>query len=529
MLIYTIANASLEEHPDNVLTEYVNELPHPIRASDGKKLAIGLKALFINSRLKPDTKVGYISVFLQELEGQLGEETFSKRVANIPFKRSSELDQGHGLHYVVNSPQHLLLDIAVLSKLSILIADQTGDRLPLSAGHPTIVIFDVIEMEGDRQFSVICNSQTSLETHPDNDSSNFTFEFGREIDLPGTWEVAMKSIVLPPNVRADFGPCELILGDHCIVLDPLDYPDVYAMIEEIQQYISSDVALVNEFEFMYNEANEMWQIVRHVLNWSAPDTGESLNIPEVRQVVISPCLNYILEGKYARREYEFPDRSAVSMHGMPLLERVKINTVVFYADLVGDSWLGTTPVPLLEIVPLGKLQDKMDAYEEDIIAAGARIGTPASLEALRRKLEPGTGPMSERYTPFSFSDFLVQKVMTYEHISKLMVQARAEKNLEDMPQMYLPKQLTYHRLKQHKFSSIKFACRSVDGTPVNLKAGLGPSQEFLSRDEDEEEEEEEEEGDEEEGREKEEKREEKVARLNASYPVELSLLFTKVD
>jgi len=470
MLIYTIANASLDEHPENLLTEYVNELPYPIEAAEGKKLAIGLKSLFINSRLKKNTTVSYINVVLKELESQIGNR--SKCIEKIPFRRSGNIeDHNLGLHYVSTSIQHLLLDISVLNRLSVLLTDQTGNRLPLDYGHPTICVFDVVEMYGDYQFSVTCNYKTSIDSFPDNKPSDFIYQFDKEMLLEGEWEVCLSSALLPPNVYPNYGVCGISIGGHVLKINPEKYKQGMSVVKELFKYVSEDSDLQNNFMVKYSQNSDVWALERIS---GLEETGqlseeefeaarEFLDTPI--PVIVSPCFNYVMEGKYVRREaYLLPgERVTWGGYGLkPSTGRLRINTAILYTDLVCDSWLGTTPVPLLDIIPLGHHLKSIHSDTEII-----------------RPSEKGDGPIYdpsialEVLGPFNYEDFLRKKLLTHNRISAVLLRMKAEDELENMPQLYVPKQRTFRRLRSNEFNCIKFATRSVDGTPISLETGEG--------------------------------------------------------
>ena len=62
-------------------------------------------------------------------------------------------------------------------------------------------------------------------------------------------------------------------------------------------------------------------------------------------------------------------------------------------------------------------------------------------------------------------------MIAHDHIKQLLLKMKAEDELENMPQLYIPKQRTFRQLRTNDFNSIRIATRSVDGTPVSLVAG----------------------------------------------------------
>ena len=325
-------------------------------------------------------------------------------------------------------------------------------------------------MFGNYQFGVTCNYETSIEAFPDNDPSDFVYQFDKEMKLEGEWEVCLSSAVMPPNVYADYGVCGVKIGEHTIELDPDHYKHGSSVVKELFYYLKSVPELDAEFTIYHSAQNNSWCLYRR--EKSLAENENENEEDKVIPVIISPCYNYIVDGNYVRREIHTVPGTQIlwdKLSSGPNIQRLKVNTAILYSDLVTDSWLGTTPAPLLDIIPFGNLL-KTQATEMDILE-----GPNFSYSTARVAEEETSKDLAEKVfneSPFDPSDFVKRKIVGHEQINNVLTYMREEGKLENLPQLYVPKERTFRQLRSNEFSTIRFVTRSVDGTPISLMTGL---------------------------------------------------------
>ena len=154
-----------------------------------KENAPTLKISFNKEKLK--VKVPKIvKVVSKEIEPLLTQEGFSNIIALFAI---NPLDVNKYIHKNFSNREFFQLDFRHKNHFEIELLDERDCRLELSEGLPSIVKFHAIESNMN-QFHVRVNSK-STQSYPNNRPNQFEVKLAKSLYLPGSWEVALSSII----------------------------------------------------------------------------------------------------------------------------------------------------------------------------------------------------------------------------------------------------------------------------------------------------------------------------------------------
>lgn len=247
-----VSNGSMNNFPDNTLTNFTNLFPFSLRATHNNTLFIRLRSIAISPVLRPgadEVASSVVEVYISELRGSIANTEYTQCLARFQFPPGQVLEN-YALKEFENTTFLPLLDSSI-NKLSVKIVDQSGQQLALADGEqPTLLHLEISEMSEPGHFNLTCLSHTDAEVarNPNNTLNNFTVTLPSPLTLTG-YEAALASIAFPPDmgVRQEIITMEVVIqpGTHIedIDIDTSECADDAALAAKIVHrinYINSD-------------------------------------------------------------------------------------------------------------------------------------------------------------------------------------------------------------------------------------------------------------------------------------------------
>jgi hypothetical protein len=139
---------------------------------------------------------------------------------------------GYGLHtFLTSTPLRLRFDR--LDKLHVAFTDCRDRNLEVEESAPTLVWLELCDMDGfPDQFTITANSRQDR-LYPANEPAQFAVPLDDRMELGTRFEVALVSLVYPPNLKEDT-LAYLWLNKRKVTFDLNDYATTDAFVEAVK-------------------------------------------------------------------------------------------------------------------------------------------------------------------------------------------------------------------------------------------------------------------------------------------------------
>jgi len=359
-VVTLLSNQDHNLYPNNSSTKFANLLPAHIYPRRGfNKLFVRL----LNACIPVIPGVNKIAwLFLNEIEGSvlyrtvhdhcLGQVKLDSRLANKDSVQFHEFR--HSCFNRVNA--------VPLYRLNVLIADEKGNEISdyIFADQPTSVTLEIMdEIETGDHFEVIGYSR-GVEKFPTNKVYDFNIALPYEVSLDDTWEVAMTSMTIPPNIV--WNKYWISLNREIVYLDVTSIATSQSIAQDIINAIDkSRVANILKVGFGKSKVTGNQQLV-FWMNKVSKDEDNAF--PGGILVILSKAVMKILKSNSdptAESSLRFTAKAGkgkqIDMGNNPRTQ-VRLPHYapigLIYCSAVKPNIVGGSLKPLLQIVPLGE-------------------------------------------------------------------------------------------------------------------------------------------------------------------------------
>ncbi len=230
-VVCLVSDANPTSYPHNKPWEFTNVFPVPVTDRSDRRFTLRVcSAVLSASLIVAYRQHARLIINISGIEPQADGRSYTQRTAAFPLAEAvaqygptatlsaDALGVRYHEHVFRQSPR-LPLKFQILQKLTITITTEDGNVASIAGVEtifPTIVMLELEEDEQDqRQFTVTCRSHSAGGLYAANELSNFITPLPTEVELKD-YEVALQSIVYPPELREDLAPITLTFNQHVL-------------------------------------------------------------------------------------------------------------------------------------------------------------------------------------------------------------------------------------------------------------------------------------------------------------------------
>ncbi len=229
--ISLVSSSCLDIFDKNSRTNFINLLPTRVtRRYSRRDICVRLYSIGISTVSNEEPKI--VKVNLNEIVDQI-EDHKSNKCIGVFFYPSNKLESGY-LHHIFENSIFLPLRPHQVQTFQIELTDIDNNPLIITEGGETVISLEVTDnnMLSQNSFTISCSSN-----HPDIYSSNklndFTSPLAKEMILDEEYEVALHSIIYPPNLYEETVAWMRINGIK-FEYDLADFEDTIDFIQEVR-------------------------------------------------------------------------------------------------------------------------------------------------------------------------------------------------------------------------------------------------------------------------------------------------------
>ena len=374
------SNGSLDAYPNNTQVNFTNNLPYEFQSKllNDNKIYVRLRSICLNQDFDslpfnlhtvPDDFHLIVMVNLNELEPTTSNSGYSQCLGRFNFHHDASQKNHQATHEFENTP-FLPLRTNPLSRLSVTLTTILGDELTVKRGPPTLVTLELSNMDTTSQFSMTCFSHTPdlKDIFPNNELHSFKVLLPQTMNMSG-WEVALQSVVFPPSLQSEMKAILMLEFDDvagsraAMVFNLNQYSTTNELLDEIDNQLTATRWSTFVTLAVHRDDKPTVQATQDRSRGRLVLVRRELDVMEDDPVIVvmNPAMYQIL-GEIEQEQDNFEENATynyllgsdeeLSTISNPDINRVIKNPVVMlYSDLVEDSCVSNTVVPLLHIYP----------------------------------------------------------------------------------------------------------------------------------------------------------------------------------